>query len=195
MGDWNGWDFFFLIPKLKRFYFDRINKSLKRKRQRHKIILAWIYTILSVIVILLVLGATILFGARYEVPIIKNVGDWLGIKYLYGADKFSVKIDPSFQMSIGENRTIPFTINSYKEGSVWLTVNFRPYEDNSFIPSYSYTKRKLLSAGESEDNIININISSPHNTGRFEICINIDDKTFFSVNKYEDCPSVLKVIG
>lgn len=189
----SGWDLLRLfIPNLKRFYLRRINVPRKTKEKIANR-LAWIYTIPTFIVILILLGVIIFFGTKYEVPVIKPLGDRLGIKYLCGADKFAITIDGTNKVAMGENKTISFMVDSYKQRQVRIKIYLRPYDKESYIPSFKYPTEQLLSEGETKDNIIPIAINSPVSKGTFEICITIDDDSFFGINKYKDCPSTLEV--
>ncbi len=190
MTDWKPEDLLFCIPKLKRYYFNKIQLELKPKIANK---LAWTYTILTIFFIVVLFGALVFVGCKYKIPVLGNMGDVLGIKYLFAVHKFDVKIDPHIIKTMGSNFTISFVIDSYKEGYAWITVYFIPYDSDSLIPSHNYEKGKILTKGETEENTIYINVATPIKPGKFEVCIKIDDKSFFGINKYDECPSNLEV--
>lgn len=184
--------------KEKLFYLkNRFYKRLDKRRFNKDILinkLAWTYTVYATMLILAFIGVVLYIGCSYDIPVLEKVASFGGIKYLMGVDKFKVKIDPEFNIEAGKVTNIAFTVDSYKAVDVPVLVFLKSYDQDKFIPSYQYEKRKILSEGESKDNQISVDILA-NEEGVFELCIEIDDGSFFSINKYEDCPSTLKIVS
>lgn len=195
MSDWKIWDVFFLIPKLQRIIKAKLDRYSNYSSNKSKLMtqLAWIYTILIFIITLAVLGVIIHISSIFEIPVITELGQVMGLKYLFGADKFRVIIDDAFTIKTEDNFTIDFIVDSDIDTYSFITVYYRPYEDD-IIPKYKYTTEHILTEGKSDNNKVSVYLFAPHNSGRYEICIIVDDKSMWGINKYEDCPSYLKII-
>lgn len=180
------------IHLIRNFYLRKINK---KKYPPKKVVkkLAGVYAFLTIILLIVFGGIFLNIGDKYEIPVLTHIGSFFDIKYLAGADKFKVSMKPNFKTYIGESIKIPFVINSYKQCNADITVYLKSYESDDYIPSYKYINSVLLEKGESEDNQFEID-AIPEGKGEFEICFIIDDRSFFSINKYKDCPSILRVI-